>query len=511
MNKRKHLFLAALFAVVLVAFLAQPVFAQPLPEGTVLTSWDSGTGGVGLGFDGQYLYVPNGINATQLLIFDTAGVPQGTLNLTCNIGNLSYDATRNVFWAGQMGAGASIYTIDPNTGVCTFQFDALPEMIANGNCGGFCTWPFDGIDYDERDDTVRISPDGSTIIYNFNIDGTLASSFGPIDTSDPCGFNFSSGIATGQSEILYSATDGCDEVFKWDKDTGAKLDHFTIAAERNEAMECDNVTFRDGENDAIWVKDLNGPIQAFAVPEDTCEIIPEPTIEKFYTYTNNNWAQRCAEYDLITGECVAYRLANVNLDNDVFALMLPTDNDTFLLYGKERGKKTVVTPGQYIAVSVVEVPLDQDITVVEDFSDCTGIGSVNPNKVPGGVQVVLVDQNGDVYDIDDDLADGIGGWITLSGSDATVHVEDVPAGSELRVMVKFKPSSDKDIIGDSCTNAELLVDEAGNVLAEDTADLMIIEEGAYYQANLFNVEQNHFYQDLYAKVIKWLNGFLISS
>jgi hypothetical protein len=199
-----------------------------------------------------------------------------------------------------------------------------------------------------------------------------------------------------------------------------------------------------------------------------------PTIEKFYTYTNNDWSDRCVETNPDTGECIAYRLPNVNIDNDIFALELPKDNDTFLLYGNEKGKKTVVTPGQYMAVSVVEVPDERDVWVVEDFSDCTDIGTVNPNKVPGGVQVVLIDANGDVHDIDDDLAAGIGGSINLEAGSAMVHVAGVPAESQLRVLVKFKPSSELGIIGSECTNAEQLVDAAGELMSEATADLEIV-------------------------------------
>lgn len=248
----------------------------------------------------------------------------------------------------------------------------------------------------------------------------------------------------------------------------------------------------DGKGN-LWVAALNGNLWQYdlttGVATPRSPIIPGlddpapafgpgslPSIEKFYTYTNNNWAPRCAEYNATTGECITYRPANVNLDNDVFASMLPQADDSFLLYGKEIGKKTVVTPGQYIAVSVVEVPLEQDIMVVEDFSNCTSIGPVNPNRVPGGVQVVLVDESGDVHDIDDDLAAGIGGSITLDGGAATVHVSGVPAGSELRVMVKFQPTDEKGIIGASCTNYENLLDETGNVLEDTSAVLSIVEK-----------------------------------
>jgi hypothetical protein len=38
-----------------------------------------------------------------------------------------------------------------------------------------------------------------------------------------------------------------------------------------------------------------------------------------------------------------------------------------------------------------------------------------------------------------------------------------------------------------------------------------LDEDPYYVANLFNVEQNTFYKDIYAKVSNWLNGILKTS
>ena len=156
------------------------------------------------------------------------------------------------------------YTINPGSGHCTFEFDAMPDMLANGACGtAGCFWPPDGIDYDDRDDTIRISPDGTQIIYNFAPDGTLVSQIGPIDFSVCApGPQQSSGVATGVSNIMYTATNGCQEIIKLDKDTGLTLGSFPIVAERNEGMECDSVTFSSQGTDAVWVKDLDGPIQA---------------------------------------------------------------------------------------------------------------------------------------------------------------------------------------------------------------------------------------------------------
>jgi hypothetical protein len=192
-----------------------------------------------------------------------------------------------------------------------------------------------------------------------------------------------------------------------------------------------------------------------------------PGIIKFYTHTNNDWSMRCDGvvieehcFEYLDGPEIGFRLPNIDTDGyeNIFANPLDQINDEFVLFGQVHGKKTVVTPGQYIAVSNIKVITEQDVWVVEDFSDCTDIGSVNPFKVPGGVQVVLIDANGDVYDIDDDLALGIGGFIELTDDDALVHVDAVPAGSTLRVMVKFMPDR-KVNIGDSCTNHEILFDE----------------------------------------------------
>ena len=205
-------------------------------------------------------------------------------------------------------------------------------------------------------------------------------------------------------------------------------------------------------------------------------------IDKFYTHTNNNWDRVCTEFeDIVQPDgsvvtvCVADRLANINTE-DVFADNLDQNAVSYLLFGDEKKTKTVVTPGQYIAVSVIDVLEEQDVWVEEDFSQCLEIGHVNPNKVPGGVQVVRVDSNGDVHDIDDDLAAGIGGSITLNPTNAVVHVEDVPADSQLRVMVKFQPNDDLGMIGLTCENFENLLDVNGDTIDSASAMLTIIQK-----------------------------------
>ena len=478
-----------LTSAIFPALTSQQAFAGVTPvEGDELDIFDSTQRGVGLGFDGEFLYVPAGIDATQLRVFDTDGNEQAPLALGCTVGNISYDPVRDVFWAYDMvGATAPVYTIDPSTGNCTLEFDAYTAMVANGACGAFCDWPADGIDYDERDDTIRISPDASTIIYNFATDGTYLSQIGPIDTFDECGRDFSSGVGTGASNVMYTAGGGCSEIHKWDKDTGNSLGSFDTNGIHNEAIECDSVTFTDQGVDALWVKDLDGMIQAFAVPAGTCEINPIPDVEKIYTFTNNNWDLVCdgffnetstlCEVSEVDNTELGFREANINTE-DVFAMPLPDTDGTYELLGDQKGnKKTVVNPGQYIQATSITVQSQQDVWFNEDVASCSVIGTINPNKVPGGVQVVRIDgTTGDVFDIDDDLALGIGGSLTLNGTLVEVHVDDVPAGDTIRVMVKFQPSNEINIIGESCTLTSEVLNVHNQVINSASADLTIIQK-----------------------------------
>jgi hypothetical protein len=194
-----------------------------------------------------------------------------------------------------------------------------------------------------------------------------------------------------------------------------------------------------------------------------------PLIDKFYTFANNNWELRCANEF-----CTEYRLPNIGLDNDIFADPLPQNwMGQFVLLGKQTRRKTVINPGQYIAVSNIKVLVSQDIWFKEDFSDCTGIGAIKPARVPGGVQVVLITKDGDVKAIDGELARGIGGSIELTSDYALVHVENVPANSVLRIMVKFHPHDNLGMIGMTCTNHGIILHEEMQEIVRGSAELTI--------------------------------------
>jgi len=461
--------------------------AQP-PEGTILFTFNSGVNSVGLGFDGTLLYTPNGFSSNNLLLFQTNGLPAGNLPLTCTIQNLSFDAGRGVFWAadGQF----NIYQIDL-AGNCVLQFTITAAQLI-GDCDiGFCAGLVDGIDYDERDDTIRFSPDASQRIYSFSATTGLLVGF--FDVNDPpndvlpvCGFNYSSGIATGTSNILYNAADGCQSIFKYDKDTGVLLNSFPVPAQRNEGMECDNVTFANQGIDAIWVKDLVGPITAFAVPKDTCQSQPLPfEAEKFYTETNVN---------VEAGE-FGTRLSTVEVDVEGEIV------DKFLLKAvikKKDGTVSSYNPGQYYAVTKVTLLQDVDkLWITELFGDCTDRGTVslskvNPDKVPGGALVAIMDPDGNVSDLSSELVKSGDLFLTDSNNNgitdnAEVHIDDpdlLKEGSMVFLYVKFGPGLKGLDMPDAplnmCKNQELiqaqiiLNDEPVNFEGSVEADLIVI-------------------------------------
>lgn len=218
-----------------------------------------------------------------------------------------------------------------------------------------------------------------------------------------------------------------------------------------------------------------------------CIEIEIKEFEKFYTFTDNNFEERCQTFNATLGECIEFRPANINLDDDVFADNIPQDGDNaFLVEAVTKGngdKINSYNPGQYMAVSTVKVFSDQGVTIEEDFSDCTlntSISEVNPQKAPGGVQVALIEPDGDVFEISGDLAKGIGGSIDLDleNGKALIEVDEVEDGSTVYAIVKFAPGlkGESFVSEQMCTNVESLLDSNGAAIASTTADLKLVNE-----------------------------------
>jgi hypothetical protein len=256
---------AVLIALLVIPTISRTAYSQPPPEGTLIGDLFVGSNvGLGIGFDGQYLYWLD-ISGTTLHKITTTGTFVADIPINgCTATVISFDATRGKFWGAD---GTQISLIDPTTGNCTPMFDV-------GNVCQGCNPLVDGINYDVSDDSIWYSPDGSIIVYHFDTNGNFLGSFRidtpPNDMFPECGFNYNSGIAVGAINVMYLAADGCQYIFKYDK-SGNKLGSFVIPAFRHEDMECDNVTFADQGVDAIWIKDaFDGHIRAFAVEKGTC-------------------------------------------------------------------------------------------------------------------------------------------------------------------------------------------------------------------------------------------------
>ena len=275
------LLLLLLLIATFVSFYRYPetALAQPA-EGTLLrTLTIPGSSGVGVGFDGTNLYWLDFSGGTLHKITTSGTFVAGIPIVGCTATAISWDATRGIFW-GASGKQISKIT---TTGVCTPWFNVAAFLPGNCNNGFGCLDLIDGINYDPFDDSIWYSPDASQRIYHYNIPstpipGALPHAFPFLDVNVPpndmvpqCGFNYSSGIATGVGNIMYAGADGCATVFKYDKTTGTKIGFFSIPAQRHEDQECDNITFADLGTDAIWDKDaFDNEIRAFAVPRGTC-------------------------------------------------------------------------------------------------------------------------------------------------------------------------------------------------------------------------------------------------
>ena len=430
--------------------------------------------------------------------------PFGTDNalIPIQVNNLGYNVSDNLLYAVAMPTSGNfnygIIQIDSNGDVFPFE---LPD-----------TEPFP---YDVRLLAGDVSSDGSTMYINTHPTKTLFIIdlvTREVDTKVLADRVFVADWAVSPEDgMLYGAagtySGAYAPIYQLNPATGVitnfgQVSDLPVNGSGAEAyyggawFDFDGNLFVYRNNDWIYEIDLAGPTLV-----DDCEgdgvdsslndaascTLGYGVIEKFYTHTWNDWGLRCAEYEtdpdtgLPTDICAVYRPSDTDLDDDIFADPLDQIDNEFVLYGEVKKSKTTVNPGQYIAVSNIDVSVEHDVWILEDFEECTDIGSVSPNKVPGGVQVVLIDADGVVWDIDDDLALGIGGSIELEADYALVHVEAVPAGSTLRVMVKFKPH-DTVGIGNSCTNHEILYDadpfgiSAGIELSKASAVLTIVDK-----------------------------------
>jgi len=208
-------------------------------------------------------------------------------------------------------------------------------------------------------------------------------------------------------------------------------------------------------------------------------------VEKTWTFTDYNWDPICIAIDILTGECVATRPANINNPaDDVLADALAQDGAgkhvVFAQVHKDRFSNT--NPGAFYALTTVDIKNDlSSLTVWENYEDCfaeQGLIKFVSKKPTRNVKVAVADPNGDITELTDDIYDGIGGAIT-SIDDVSAHIEITDAsnlteGSTVYVLVKFQddlknepaPGNEFDAM---CINAELVDAEIADEVDSDHA------------------------------------------
>jgi len=190
----------------------------------------------------------------------------------------------------------------------------------------------------------------------------------------------------------------------------------------------------------------------------------EPTIEveKDYRYTNVCFEKDNDNDGLFNEDPVNFEIDGVTpIDDDGDGLyneddvdcpegtylggLLPMDGDDYVLEAviKKNGKVSSYNPGQYYAVSTVNVTDDVEVlTIMEDWSDCCEISALNPPKGGGSVVIVQVRPSDTVaYQIFDAKSDAIA--VNGTACTATATLEDVAAGTIIYMYVKFGPALKK--------------------------------------------------------------------
>ena len=275
-HRRDILLLSSIILVFTIGLDTPHAFAAPGDfVGTVTFNVDCPSGlGVGIAFDGTDLWYSCYLSGMDLKRADAVtGIVEYETDIVTEggLGALSYDATRDVIWAGDgggTGGGGEVYKIQltgpagsKTVSGSTLEFDVEPDV---GSCG-----LDDGLAFDARnvgnpnDDRIYYSNDCvTTTIRTFTLAGVLDETFPWTGTS---GYN--SGLAVG-GQLLLQGANGASHVWVVDKTTkSADFDFPTNVVVtdpnfRDEDLECDTVTFAPIH--VMWSKEAHSPMRAHA-------------------------------------------------------------------------------------------------------------------------------------------------------------------------------------------------------------------------------------------------------
>ncbi len=219
-------------------YVATANFATPCSSGI----------GVGLAFDGQNLwYSCYGSNPDLYRANPITGAVTASYNIAGGLGALSYDAGRNGIWAGydSLPRDITFIQLDSNKNVTG------SSLAFTAGIGGISL--LDGIAYDAEDDSLYLSADVDTNIYQLSLNGTPIRNFAKAPGSN-CG---NSGIAVG-GWLFYEGFNGCNQVIVVNKSSTADVQFNFSTAQgndptfRDEDLECDVVTFASQGKHVMW-------------------------------------------------------------------------------------------------------------------------------------------------------------------------------------------------------------------------------------------------------------------
>jgi hypothetical protein len=167
-------------------------------------------------------------------------------------------------------------------------------------------------------------------------------------------------------------------------------------------------------------------------------------------------------------------------DGTLLGTLLPIDPVTgnYIVEAVVKNDKVKsYNPGQYYAVSTVNVLVDVDeLTIEENWCDCTDISALSPAQGGGSVVIVQVGPGGVLYQILDAKSEEV----TVDTCKATAELEDVPAGTTILMYVKFGPAQKHDnFVPGTCDNtntAWVSIDEWESEPKEASATLELIEK-----------------------------------
>jgi hypothetical protein len=240
----------------------------PVPGGIVYVS--------PRGFFGNTLdvYTPplGGLGAVVATLEATKTVVDGGNN-PVNVSCIAWDPSRNVMWGVEpVSNPRRVFSINMGDFFADGDVVATFAFNADGAAGsGLC----DGVAYDPGSDTLWISPDVNSSVYEFGLPaGGLLNTVTP-KNSDGNADGLVSGVVVGSGNTLYIGRNGAQEVRLIDKTTGNFISQFSQTQGRAEDLACDPVTYAPLE--AILAKEANDPFyEAFEVEPGTCPLPGDP-------------------------------------------------------------------------------------------------------------------------------------------------------------------------------------------------------------------------------------------